>query len=62
MATGDFTKEEANEIKKMVEELYRLVPGTKRDSFIGHLNEILVFIETARDHAPHAPVPIKKRA
>lgn len=47
MAQGDFTKEEAAETIKAVNELFEAIPKSKRTNFIGHLNDISLFIEAA---------------
>ncbi len=55
MAQGDFTKEEAQETKKAVEEMFEAIPKSKRLGFIGHLNDIFLFIEAAGRNAPSQP-------
>ncbi len=49
---GEFTKEEADIIKEAVDEMFTAIPKSKRLNFIGHLNEILIFIEAAKKAAP----------
>jgi len=52
MAQGEFTKQEADETMKAIDELIEAIPKTKRMGFIGHLNDILLFISAAKKHAP----------
>ena len=52
MAQGQFTKQEAKETTKAVEELFEAIPKSKRLNYIGHLNDIFLFIEAAQRAAP----------
>lgn len=52
MAQGEFTKEEATETTKAVEELFNALPKSKKGEFIGHLNDISLFLEAAKRAAP----------
>ena len=52
MAQGQFTKEEAVETKKAVDELFAALPKTKQGGYIGHLNDILLFLNAAEEAAP----------
>jgi len=52
MPQGDFTKEEASEIVEVVNELFQALPKTKQREFIGHLNDIMLFLEAAKQVAP----------
>ena len=52
MAQGDFTKEEATETEKAVDELFKGLPKTKQMQFLGHLNDILLFLNAAKQAAP----------
>jgi len=52
MAQGQFTKQEADETIKAVEEMYKALPKAKQAAFIGHLNDIFLFIEAAKRNAP----------
>lgn len=49
---GDFTKEEARSIEEAVDEMFKALPKTKQASFLGHLNDILLFIGAAKREAP----------
>lgn len=52
MAQGDFTKQEADLVKKVAEEIYLALPKTKRREYLGHLNDVFLFIEAAKRAAP----------
>ena len=52
MAQGEFTKEEAKETTKAVDELFKALPKSKQREFFGHLNDICLFLEVAGKHAP----------
>jgi len=52
MAQGQFTKEEAEQTKKAVEEMFNAIPKSRRMEYIGHLNDIFLFIEAAQKVAP----------
>ena len=52
MAQGQFTKQEAVETKKSVEELFDAIPKSKRMGFLGQLNDIILFINAAGRIAP----------
>lgn len=52
MAQGDFTKAEADETIKAVDELFEALPKSKKLDYIGHLNDILLFLEAAKRNAP----------
>jgi len=52
MAQGEFTKEEAEETKTAVEEMYTALPKNKKVEFVGHLNDVLMFLSAAQKVAP----------
>lgn len=52
MAQGDFTKEEAAETSKAVEELFEALPKGKKFEYAGHLNDIMIFLSAAKAAAP----------
>ncbi len=60
MAQGDFTKSEADEALTAVGEMFEAIPKSKRAGFLGHFNEIGLFIEAAKRAAPEAPAVDKK--
>lgn len=47
MAQGEFTKEEAKQTIQAVKELFEALPKSKRAEFIGHLNDIFLFLAAA---------------
>jgi hypothetical protein len=52
MAQGQFTREEAKETLKAVDELFSVLPKSKQGEYLGHLNDICLFIEAAGRAAP----------
>ena len=57
MPNKRFTKEEATETIKAVEEMFEAIPKTRHLDYLGHLNDILLFIESARVAAPESVSP-----
>lgn len=52
MGQGDFTKEEADHVIETVCELHKGLAKKKQFDYLGHLNDILLFIEAAKRNAP----------
>lgn len=52
MAQGEFTKEEAEETQKTVKEMFEALPKKKQMEFIGHWNDVALFVGAAAKHAP----------
>lgn len=52
MAQGEFTKAEANEMLDALREMWEALPKSKRGDYLGHFNDIGLFIEAARRNAP----------
>lgn len=52
MAQGQFTKQEAERTEEAVNELFEALPKTRRFGYIGHLNDILLFLAAAKQAAP----------
>jgi len=52
MAQGEFTKKETIFVKKCVEEIFEALPTGKKKNFIGHLNDIFLFLSEAEKAAP----------
>ncbi len=50
MAQGEFTLEECKETREAIDELFNAVPKSKRTEYIGHLNDILLFIGAVEKH------------
>ncbi len=52
MSQGDFTKEEATATVEAVSEMHAALPKTKQMDYLGHLNDILLFLSAAKKVAP----------
>jgi hypothetical protein len=52
MAQGEFTKQEAQSVKEAVDEMFDALPKSKKMDYIGHLNDIFLFLEEAIRVAP----------
>lgn len=52
MAQGEFTKQEVEETSKAVEELFNAIPKSRRYDYIGHINDIFLFLDAAKVVAP----------
>jgi len=52
MAMGQFTKEEAKEVKETVNEIFRALSKPKQRAYLSHFNEVFLFIEAAEKVAP----------
>lgn len=52
MAQGEFTKEEAAETIKAMDEVFNALPKSKKAEFIGHYNDICLFMAAAQRAAP----------
>lgn len=48
MAQGEFTKEEAQRIREASEDMFNGLPKSRRMDYLGHLNDILLFIDAAQ--------------
>lgn len=57
MTQGQFTKEEAEETRIAVEEMWKGLTKRKQTEFFGHLNDIFLFLEAAKRHAPEEGSP-----
>ena len=55
MAQGEFTKQEARRTKESVNELFEALPKSKRFNYVGHLNDIFLFLAAAKKAAPDKP-------
>lgn len=53
MAQGQFTKEEAQATIDAVKEVFEALPKTKLLGFIGHINDIYLFLDAAKRAAPN---------
>lgn len=52
MAQGEFTKEECDSVKEALKEIIKAMPKSKVGDFIGHFNDLFLFINTAKKAAP----------
>lgn len=52
MAQGEFTKEEAKQTFDAFKEVYSALSKPKRREFIGHANDIYLFLSAAERNAP----------
>lgn len=52
MAQGQFTKEEVAETEKSFGEIFDALSGRKRIEFMGHANDIYLFLGAAKKVAP----------
>lgn len=52
MAQGQFTKEEARATREAVEEMFKAIPKSKSLGYIGHYNDVLLFLGAAEVAAP----------
>lgn len=48
----DFTKEAAENAEQAVDQMFKALPKKKQGEFLGHLNEVCLFIEAAKKEAP----------
>lgn len=53
MSQGAFTKEEAESTREAVNETFEALPKSKKREFLGHLNDVLLFLRAAKNAAPH---------
>lgn len=52
MAQGEFTKEEAQATIEAVDEVMKALPKRKVGEYLGHFNDIFLFLEAAKKAAP----------
>lgn len=52
MAQGEFTKQEAQETIDSVKEILETLSRRKQAEFLGHFNDIFLFLEAAKKNAP----------
>ncbi len=57
MAQGEFTKAEADETVTAVKEIFGALSKAKQREFIGHMNDIYLFIDAAKRAAPEKVDP-----
>ncbi len=47
-----FNKEEAENCREALDEIMKAMPKTKAGEFIGHFNDIFLFLNAAKEAAP----------
>lgn len=52
MAQSELTREEAKETLKALNEMFEAIPKSKRFDYIGHLNDVSLFLEAAARELP----------
>jgi len=52
MAQGRFTKQEARNVREAVREILDALPKTKKLTFLGHFNDLFLFLDAAERAAP----------
>lgn len=52
MAQGEFTKQEADDTKQAFDEVFAALPKSRKGEFIGHANDIWLFLAAAKKVAP----------
>lgn len=62
MAQGEFTKEEAKEVTAIFKELFGSMSKPKIREFIGHANDIYLFLAAAERAAPTEAELAEKKA
>jgi hypothetical protein len=53
MAQGQFTKQEADATLTAVDEMFKALSRPKQGEYLGHLNDICLFIGAAKKAAPN---------
>ncbi|MEN6367646.1 MAG: hypothetical protein ABFC88_12600 [Thermoguttaceae bacterium] len=52
MAQGDFTKQEARQTLEAVDEMFKALPKSKQMNYLGHLNDICLFLGACIKNCP----------
>lgn len=52
MSQGDFTKEEAAATEQAFDELFKAMPKKKQADFLGHANDIYLFLAACKRNCP----------
>jgi len=53
MTQGKFSKEEATSVIEAMEEIMKAFPKSKAGEFIGHFNDLMLFLSAAKKAAPN---------
>jgi hypothetical protein len=54
MANDRFTKQEAQSVTEALEEIMKAFPKARVGNFIGHFNDLFLFLSAAKAAAPEA--------
>jgi hypothetical protein len=54
MAQGEFTKQEAQATREAFDEIVAALPKGKKMNYIGHMNDIYLFLSAAEKAAPES--------
>ena len=57
MSQGEFTKEEGVATREAVDEIMKAMPKSKVMDFVGHFNDIFLFLNAAIEAAPNESEP-----
>lgn len=52
MAQGQFTRQEAKSVTEALEEIMEAIPKSKAMNFVGHFNDLFLFLRAATAKAP----------
>ena len=52
MAQGEFTKEEAAHVIDAVDEMFKALPKSKQNTYLGHANDTFLFLEACKRECP----------
>jgi hypothetical protein len=52
MAQGQFTKREARNVREALQEILDALPKSKQLEFLGHFNDLFLFLDAAEKAAP----------
>lgn len=52
MAQSEFTKEEAERTLEAIDEIFTALPKSRKMNYIGHLNDVCLFVQAAKEAAP----------
>jgi len=58
MAQGQFTKREARRVKEVAEEILSALPKSKKLEYLGHFNNLFLFLRPAEHATPESPEPV----
>lgn len=61
MAQGEFTEEEAQRIREVVEEMFKGIPKTRQIGYVGHLNDVLLFVSAAEKQMDEVKAKVRSK-